>query len=83
MNYKKLIFTILGSAIWAAFLVFVIDKSLQKAMFSDLIINFYDLFLTLVVSAIYAILVFSDKKVSKLFGKDMKQTLIDHGNITG
>jgi membrane protein DedA with SNARE-associated domain len=83
MNFKTLIFSILGSAIWAAFLVFVIDESLQKAEFSYLVINFYDLFLTLVVAAIYAILVFSDKKVSKLFGKDMKQTLIDHGNITG
>lgn len=39
--------------------------------------------ISVLVTVIFLILFFSNKKISELFGKDMKQTLIDHGNITG
>jgi hypothetical protein len=39
--------------------------------------------LSILITVISVIFFFDSKKISELFGKDMKQTLIDHGNITG
>jgi hypothetical protein len=46
-----------------------------------LAVAFY-LSLSILIATILTIVLFTPGKISKLFGKDMKQTLIDHGNIT-
>jgi len=72
-----LIFTVIFDVLFLSYCY----KPLLDISF-NLAFTFY-FFISVLVTVIFVILFFSNKKISKLFGKDMKQTLIDHGNITG
>jgi hypothetical protein len=69
------------SLVNATICVFYCQKSL--ILVSKGLADAFYFFMVTLVTIMAVIILCTSGKISELFGKDMKQTLIDHGNITG